>query len=38
MKKNDIIIYKTVKDFARGMGLTDIEIALISEKRGSSKD
>ena len=33
MKKNEIITYKSVKDFAKGMGLTDIEIALISEKK-----
>ena len=33
MKKNEVITYKTAKDFAKGMGLTDIEVALILEKK-----
>ena len=33
MKKNDVIVYKTAKDFAKGMGLTNIEISLVLEKK-----
>ena len=33
MKKNDVIVYKTTRDFAKGIGLTDIEISLILEKK-----
>ena len=33
MKKKDVTIYKTAKDFAKGMGLTDMEISLVLEKK-----
>ncbi len=33
MKKKDIVIYKTAKDFAKGMGFTDMEISLVLEKK-----
>ena len=33
MKKKNVIIYKTATDFAKGMGLTDMEIALVLEKK-----
>ena len=33
MKKNQKIIYKTAKDFAKDMGLTEIKIALVLEKK-----
>ena len=33
MKKGNIIAYKTADDFAKGMGLSGIEIALIREKK-----
>ena len=33
MKKNNVIRYNTVMDFAKNMGLTDIEISLILEKK-----
>ncbi len=33
MKKENIIVYKTADDFAKDMGLSEIEIALIREKK-----
>lgn len=33
MKNNKPIVYKNAEDFAKGMGLSNVEIALIREKR-----
>ncbi len=33
MKKKNTVVYKTAKDFAKGMGLTDMEISLVLEKK-----
>ena len=32
MKKDDLIIYKNAEEFAKDMGLSDVEIALVKEK------
>ena len=32
MKKNEFVVYKSVKDFAKGLGISDIEMALAREK------
>lgn len=33
MKRKNVIIYNTTKDFAKSVGLTDIDISLILEKK-----
>ena len=33
MKKNKFTVYKDAEDFAKGMGLSEVDIALIREKR-----
>ena len=33
MKKKNVIIYKTAEEFAKDMGISEIEIALLREKK-----
>ncbi|MCY4523323.1 MAG: helix-turn-helix transcriptional regulator [Halobacteriovoraceae bacterium] len=32
MQNNDLIVYKNAEDFAKDMGLSEVEIALVKEK------
>ena len=32
-RKNDLIVYKNAEDFVRDMGLSEVDIALVKEKR-----